>query len=95
MSAYIVFQETIHDAETFEEYKKLSPTSIKEFGGRFIVRGGQIENLEGEIEHSRVVIIEFPNADSARAWHSSSIYLPAKELRLAISSGTATLVEGH
>lgn len=94
MSAYIVFQETIHDVEAFEEYKKLSPESIKEFGGRFIVRGGPIKNLEGEIEHSRVVIIEFPDAGSARAWHSSSAYLPARELRLTISSGTATLVEG-
>ncbi|WP_120500126.1 DUF1330 domain-containing protein [Roseovarius sp. EL26] len=94
MTAYIIFQESIFDQSAFEEYKKLSPKSIDAFGGRFIVRGGKIDVLEGAMPHERVVIIAFPTADAARAWHSSDDYAAAKSLRQRISDGDAILVEG-
>ena len=94
MTAYVIFQETIHDAEAFEEYKKLSPASIAKFGGQFVVRGGEIETLEGSFDHERIVIIAFPDAQSARDWHQSADYEPAKAMRLKISTGDAVLVEG-
>ena len=94
MIAYVIFQETIHDPFKFEEYKKLSPSSIERFGGRFIVRGGPIDRLEGAFEYERVVIIEFPDRESARAWHGSSEYAAAKAMRQEISEGQALLVEG-
>lgn len=94
MTAYVIFQETIHDAEAFEEYKKLSPASIEKFGGSFIVRGGEIETLEGSFDHERIVIIAFPDAQSARDWHRSEDYADAKAMRLKISTGDAVLVKG-
>jgi len=94
MTAYVIFQETIHDLRTFDEYKNLSPDSIGKFGGHFIVRGGSIDVLEGEFHQERVVVIAFPDAESARAWHQSDEYADAKAMRLEISSGDAILVEG-
>ncbi|MCP5084289.1 MAG: DUF1330 domain-containing protein [Alphaproteobacteria bacterium] len=94
MTAYIIFQETVHDAEAFERYKQLSPASISKFCGEFVVRGGQIETLEGSFEHERVVIIAFPDAEHARDWHRSIDYAEAKAMRLKICSGDAILVEG-
>jgi len=94
MVAYIVFQETVFDEDAFEEYKTLSPGTIAKFGGRFIVRGGPIENLEGAMAFERVVIIEFPTSEVARAWHNSVEYATAKALREMITDGDAILVEG-
>lgn len=94
MPAYIIFQENVFDENGFEEYKKISPVTVEKFGGRFIVRGGPIEKLEGTMAFERVVIIEFPTTDAAREWHGSCEYAPAKAMRQKISEGDAVLVEG-
>ncbi len=94
MAAYIIFQENVFDEEVFEEYKRISPLTVEKFGGRFVVRGGPKEKLEGKMAFERVVIIEFPTTDAARAWHSSSEYAPAKAMRQKISEGDAVLVKG-
>ncbi|MGH1541306.1 MAG: DUF1330 domain-containing protein [Arenicella sp.] len=94
MTAYILFHENIIDPEAFEEYKKISPGTIEKFGGKFIVRGGPLEELEGTVSFERVVIIEFPTKEAAKAWHNSSEYAPAKTMRQMISEGNAVLVEG-
>ncbi|MEM7226747.1 MAG: DUF1330 domain-containing protein [Pseudomonadota bacterium] len=94
MTAYVIFQEDVLDQAAFETYKQLSPQSIAKFGGAFVVRGGPIEVLEGDFARTRVVVIAFPSADDARAWHASADYAEAKALRLQISEGAAILVEG-
>lgn len=92
MKGYIIFEESIFDQEAFEEYKAMSPESLKKYGGEFVVRGGDIELLEGKFEYERVVVIEFPSVERARAWYHSEEYAAAKELRLTISKGQAVLV---
>ena len=94
MKGYVIFQESIFDQAEFDRYKSMSPQSIKKYGGTFVVRGGPVEPLEGEFGFERVVVIEFPSVDAARAWYRSEEYADAKELRLKISSGQALLVEG-
>jgi len=94
MKGYVIFQEDVFDQEAFETYKKLSPQSISAYGGEFIVRGGNIDVLEGDFAHERVVVIAFPSLERARAWYSSEEYADARELRLRISKGTAILVAG-
>ncbi len=94
MAAYVVFQENVFDQAAFEAYKAQSPSSIEKFGGRFLVRGGPMETLEGSFGFERVVIIEFPDGDAARAWHKSDDYAAAKALRQRISEGEAVLLEG-
>lgn len=95
MTVYVIFQEDIHDNAAFESYKKMSPASIQKFGGRFVVRGGPIEILEGEFEHERIVVISFPDGNAARKWYDSTDYAEAKILRQKISSGVAVVVEGQ
>jgi uncharacterized protein (DUF1330 family) len=94
MSAYIIVQVEIHDPKRYEDYKKLTPATIAQFGGKFIVRGGPCETLEGAPERGRVVVVEFPSAERARAWWSSPEYAPAKALRQSCSTARMLLVEG-
>ncbi len=94
MKGYVIFQETVFDQEAFDRYKSMSPKSIEQFGGSFLVRGGPVDVLEGEMSHERVVVIEFPSAEAARAWYHSDEYADARDLRLKISRGDAILVQG-
>lgn len=94
MAAYIVAEVEVRDAERYEEYKRLVPPTLAEYGGRFVVRGGAAEALEGDWSPRRVVILEFPSAEKARAWWGSDAYAPAKGLRQATADSQLILVEG-
>jgi uncharacterized protein (DUF1330 family) len=94
MPAYIVTEIEVLDKERYEDYKKMSPVSIKAFGGRFIVRGGQTETLEGTWNPKRFVIVEFPTLEIAKKWWSSDEYGPAKKLRQETSQTQMFVVEG-
>ena len=94
MSAYVIANVTVTDPVRYEEYRKLVPPTIEKFGGRFVVRGGAVEPLEGDWRPGRLVIVEFPSVEQARAWWSSAEYAGARALRQATSSGTLLIVEG-
>ena len=94
MAAYVVVEIAIHDAETYERYKQLGPPSIAAYGGRYLVRGGAVEVLEGSWNPPRFVILEFPTTERARAWWNSPEYAPAKALRQASTQTDMLLVEG-
>ena len=94
MSAYVVVQIEVHDPEGFEEYKtRVSPT-IEAYGGRYAVRGGTLETLEGDWNPSRLVILEFDSVSQAKAWWSSEEYRVPKELRLKSASSQMIVVDG-
>ena len=63
MPAYVINDMVVTDPELFERYKQLSPPTVARYGGRFLARGGQIENLEGDWSPRRVVIIEVPSLE--------------------------------
>ncbi len=94
MPAYVVVEITVNDAENYERYKQLAPPSIAAYGGRYLVRGGKTETLEGEWNPPRFVILEFPTAQQARAWWESPEYAPAKALRQESAGTEMILVEG-
>lgn len=94
MAAYIIVDILIKDAVEYEEYKKLTPASIKAFNGKFIVRGGQTETLEGEWLPGRMVVLEFPDVQTAREWWSSDMYAAAKQIRQRSAITNMILVEG-
>jgi uncharacterized protein (DUF1330 family) len=94
VKAYIIADVTVTDNTLYEEYKKLTPGSIEPFGGKFIVRGGSTEALEGDWQPGRIVVIEFPSVEKARAWWNSETYQKAKAIRRAASSGKILMVEG-
>ncbi len=94
MSAYVLVQVTIHDQDQYEEYKKLTPDTIEEHGGRFIVRGGETEIMEGEKNFERFVLLEFDSMDQARTWYNSTEYQNAKVIRQAASDGLVMIADG-
>jgi uncharacterized protein (DUF1330 family) len=94
MPAYVIVQIKIHDPETYERYKILAPPSIAAYGGRYIVRGGQTVTLEGTWEPPRLVVLEFPDLEKARAWWASPEYAEAKALRQSVSDADMIAVEG-
>ena len=81
MPAYVIVDVAITDPATYEEYKKLTPATLAAYGGRFIVRGTPAELLEGDRPPGRVVMLEFPDLQTAKRWWSSDEYAPAKAIR--------------
>lgn len=94
MPAYIVADIQVTDPVAYDRYRPLAAASIAASGGRFVVRGGAVELLEGEPRPERVVVIEFPDAEAARRWYRSQDYQSALKIRQAASTGRVFLVEG-
>ena len=94
MPAYIIANVSVKDPATFEEYRKRVPATIAKHGGRYIVRGGKTERLEGEWMPSRLVVLEFPSLDQARRWYDSEDYRGPKALRMTCAMTDLLLVEG-
>ena len=94
MAAYVIVSIKVQDPVRYEAYKSMVPPSLTAYGGKFIVRGGKVETLEGEWSPERFVIIEFPSAEQAKAWWGSTAYAEAKALRQATSASEMIVVEG-
>ena len=94
MPAYFVAEIEVTNPAGYEPYRPLAAASVARYGGRFIVRGGAAELIEGNPAPQRVVIIEFPDAAAARRWYNSPEYQAALPIRLANSRGRAFIVEG-
>jgi uncharacterized protein (DUF1330 family) len=92
--ALVIANITIVDPVRYEDYRRMVPATLVPFGGRFVVRGGQTEVLEGEWRPSRLVLLEFPSVERARAWWNSPEYAEARALRQATSIGTLIILEG-
>jgi uncharacterized protein (DUF1330 family) len=94
MPAYILAEVEVLDKERYETYKQMVPASLAVYGGKFIVRGGRTETLEGTWSPKRLVVLEFPSVEQAKAWWGSSEYAEAKALRQAIARTEMIVVEG-
>ena len=94
MSAYVVVQVDVKDPSRYEAYKKMVPPSLEKYGGRFVVRGGQVHVMEGTWAPQRFVLIEFPSLAQAKAWWASPEYADAKALRQATAESQLIIVEG-
>jgi uncharacterized protein (DUF1330 family) len=94
MTAYVIADIDVHDQEAYREYAALVPDTLKPHGGRFLVRGGSFETLEGDWRPRRVVVLEFPSTEHARRWYASGEYAAALAMRQRASTGSLVLVEG-
>ena len=94
MAAYVIANIRVTDPEGYEEYKKLSGPAIELYQGKFLVRGGETSVLEGKWAEGRSILLEFPDAERARAWWSSAEYTRAKEIRQRTAVTDMVLVEG-
>ncbi len=94
MTALLISDVTVRDAEAFQIYRTRAAASIAQYGGRYLARGGAIEPLEGTWEPRAIIIVEFPSMEQARAWYSSPEYASALEVRDAALSRDLILVDG-
>jgi uncharacterized protein (DUF1330 family) len=74
MPAYVVVSVEVTYPEAYRDYSREVPGTLEPYGGRFVVRGGTFEALEGAWPSGRVVILEFPSVGQAKAWHASPEY---------------------
>lgn len=95
MPAYIIVQISVTDPEKYERYKQLVPASIAQYGGRYLVRGGRSETLEGSWSPTRLAVLEFSSMERAREWWDSPEYAPAKAMRQASADTEMLLIEGY
>ncbi|MGA2489082.1 MAG: DUF1330 domain-containing protein [Anaerolineales bacterium] len=94
MTAYVIVDIEITDPTGYEEYKQLAPPAVKLFGGRYLVRGGPNETLEGDWHSQRLVMLEFESIERAKAWLNSPEYAPARTLRHKCAMSNMIVVDG-
>ena len=95
MTAYIVVEVDVKDPERYADYRSMVPASLAVYGGKYLVRGGQVENLEGDWEPQRFVMIEFDSVEQAKRWWDSDEYREARNLRQATADTRMIVVEGY
>jgi len=94
MAAYLIARVEVTNWEQYREYTKRTPAAIAKHGGRFIVRGGESLTLEGPAETRRIVVIEFPSLEQAKAFYHSPEYTEAKRFREGAAVGQFLVVDG-
>jgi uncharacterized protein (DUF1330 family) len=94
MSAYLIADVEVHDQNVYAEYRRQVLPLIQKHRGRFIVRGGAHEVLEGDWRPQRLVIIEFPDMATLKSWYQSAEYAKLIALRQGASRGSIVAVEG-
>lgn len=94
MVAYVIAEVNVTNPEGYKAYSAVVPGTVEKYGGKFLVRGGKAQALEGDWPECRRVILEFPTAEAARRWYDSPEYEKPLALRKANSNGRLLLIEG-
>ena len=94
MPAYVIVNVRVTDPDLYREYAAGTPASIARFGGRFLVRGGEVSVREGSWSPARVVVLEFPDGAAARAWYESDEYQQLLAIRQRAAEAELVIVEG-
>ena len=94
MAAYVIYQGEVLDAERYNEYKTKAAASIIAAGGRYLVRGGDVEVLEGEAPAGRTVVLEFPTLQAALDWYRSDEYTEIRQIREGAAVARMYVVDG-
>ena len=94
MTAYVISEVEPRDATLFERYRALAPATIERYGGRYLVRGGKADVVEGGPPAKTIVILEFPDMARAREWYRSPEYAEALKVRAGALERRLIFVEG-
>jgi uncharacterized protein (DUF1330 family) len=94
VAAYVIYQGEVIDPERYEEYKIKAAASIAAAGGRYLVRGGDTECLEGEPPVGRTVVVEFPTVQAAQNWYRGEEYAAARRIREGAARARMFIVAG-
>ncbi|MDE3087161.1 MAG: DUF1330 domain-containing protein [Acidobacteriota bacterium] len=94
MPAFVIYQGEVLDPVRYEAYKAEAAESVREAGGRYLARGGEVEVLEGEAPPGRTVVLEFPTRAAAVAWYEGARYTAARALRQGVARASMYVVDG-
>ena len=94
MSAYLIVDITVHDQRQYLEYVKRVPPLVEKHGGVYLIRGGNPKPLEGNWQPGRLVVLRFPDSQSARAFVEDPDYAPVKAIRHHAADTNLVLAEG-
>ena len=94
MPAYLVTTITVTNPERFQEYRKLAGPAVAQYGGKYLVRGGERTVLEGKFEANRLVVVEFPSSEDAKTFYNSPEYQAARQKRIGACDSNMVLAEG-
>jgi uncharacterized protein (DUF1330 family) len=94
MAAYVIVDLTVTDVPLMEEYRKRVPATLAAHGGKFLVRGGAHETIEGDWKPNRIVVLEFPSLEQAKRWYHSEEYREPLAMRLRAGRANLIMVEG-
>ncbi len=94
MTAYVIVDINVTDPLRYEDYKSLAAPTVELYGGKYIARGGKTETLEGDWSPTRLVILQFDNAEQAKSWLNSTEYSEARALRHQTATSNMVLIEG-
>ena len=95
MTAYIIADIEVHDPDRYAEYVRRAPAFIEKHSGRYIVRGGPAESIEGDWRPHRLIVIEFPSMENAKAFLADPDYRAVAEIRWSTSTTNLTVAEGY
>jgi uncharacterized protein (DUF1330 family) len=94
VAAYIIVEIEVTDPVGYEKYKNLAGATVEKYGGKYIVRGGKAEVLEGEWNPKRIVVLEFPTTERAKEWLNCEEYREPRKMRHRTAKTNMILVEG-
>jgi uncharacterized protein (DUF1330 family) len=94
LAVYFIVDVTIDDPQSYAEYSKQVGPMVARYGGRFLVRGGATETIEGSWQPQRLVVIEFADTAHFRAWYDSPEYAEVRAIRFKASTARAVLAHG-
>jgi uncharacterized protein (DUF1330 family) len=94
MAAYVIYQADVLDQQRYDEYKAKGAESILAAGGKYVVRGGDVEVLEGEPPPGRTVVLEFPSREAALGWYRSDEYTAIRKIREGAARARMYVVDG-
>jgi len=93
MAAYVIVDIEITDPAGYEEYKKLAGATVEKYGGKYIVRGGATEVLEGDWKPRRIVVLEFESVQRAKEWLNCEEYREPRKMRHRTAKTKMIVVE--
>ena len=94
MPAYLIYDAVVTDPQKYEHYKSLAPAAIAAYGGKYVVRGGKHESVEGDWRPNRMVMLEFPSYEKAQEFWNSPEYTSVRKTRAGAATAKAVIVQG-
>jgi len=94
MFAYVIVEIDVVDPSGSEEYKKLAGATVERYGGKYVVRGGAAETLEGDWDPKRIVVLQFDSMQRAKEWLNCEEYREPRKMRHRTAKTKMILVEG-